>query len=72
MPYGFYDWGQAWQRTTIAGIDPSQTASSAGGGIRLGIGPRVSGFVEAAKPLDKLVTQENSRDPRIFFGVSIQ
>jgi len=72
MPYGFYDWGQVWQRTKIAGIDASQTASSAGFGIRLGMGSRLSSFVEVAKPLDKLVTQENSDDARIFFGVSIQ
>jgi len=72
MPYGFYDWGQVWQRTKIAGVDASQTASSAGFGIRLGMGSRLSSFVEVAKPLDKLVTQENSDDARIFFGVSIQ
>jgi len=72
MPYGFYDYGKVWQRTTFPGLDPSQTASSAGFGFRLGMGPRLSSFVEVAKPLDKLVTQENSDDPRVFFGVSIQ
>jgi hypothetical protein len=36
------------------------------------MGPRLSSFVEVAKPLDKLVTQENSDDTRVFFGVSIQ
>ncbi len=72
MPYVFGDAGRAWQRTTFAGLDSTQSASSAGAGLRLNLGSQVSGFVEFAKPLDRNVGQENSRDPRVYAGLSIQ
>lgn len=72
MPYVFADGGRVWQRTKFPGLESEQTASSAGGGIRLNIGSQLSGFVEFAKPLDRVVGQENSRDPRIYAGLSIQ
>lgn len=72
IPYGFYDRGQVWQRTAIAGIERSQSASSAGVGLRLNIGSSISSFVEYAKPLDKIIGQENNRDPRVYAGFSIQ
>ena len=72
MPYGFVDWGRLWQRTKFAGIDDSQTATSAGFGIRVGMGSQLSSFIEFAKPLNRDVSQENNREPRIFAGVSIQ
>jgi hemolysin activation/secretion protein len=72
MPYGFVDWGQLWQRTRFAGIDDTQTATSAGFGIRVGVRGQLSSFIEFAKPLNRDVGQENNRDPRIFAGVSIQ
>ncbi|HUR35889.1 MAG TPA: ShlB/FhaC/HecB family hemolysin secretion/activation protein [Vicinamibacterales bacterium] len=72
MPYVFADAGRVWQRTTFPGLESEQTASSAGAGLRLNIGAQLSGFVEVAKPLDRIVGQENSRDPRVFAGISIQ
>ena len=71
MPYVFGDAGRVWQRTTFAGGESRQTLSSAGGGIRLNIGAQLSGFVEVAAPLDRIVGQENSRDPRVFAGLSL-
>ena len=70
MPYVFGDAGRVWQRTTFPGGESYQTLSSAGGGLRLGIGA-VSGFVEVAAPLDRIVGQENSRDPRVFAGLTL-
>ncbi len=70
MPYVFGDAGRVWQRTTFDGGESYQTLSSAGGGLRLNIGS-VSGFVEVAAPLDRIVGQENSRDPRVFAGFSL-
>jgi hemolysin activation/secretion protein len=72
MPYGFADAGRVWQRSRQPGSDASQTATSAGVGLRLNVGRQLSGFVEVAKPLDRVVGQENSRDPRVYAGVSIQ
>ena len=72
MPYGFFDYGQAWQRTRVPGLDRTQSAASAGGGFRLSLGRQVSGFVEFAKPLTKVVGQEKNRKGRIYVGLSIQ
>lgn len=72
MPYAFYDHGWVWQRTPVAGFDSSQKASSAGFGLRIAVGQHLSGFVEGAKPLDRVVSQENSSAARLFAGVSIQ
>ncbi len=72
IPYGFYDRGQVWQRTAVAGLERSQSAASAGVGLRLTIGATISSFVEFAKPLDKVIGQENNRDPRVYAGFSIQ
>ncbi len=71
-PYAFGDAGQVWPRTKFPGLDYTQTLVSAGFGVRLTVGRRLSGFAEFAKPLDGVVGQESSRDPRVFAGVSIQ
>jgi hemolysin activation/secretion protein len=71
MPYVFADAGRVWTRTSFPGFESSQTATSAGAGLRLNIGPQMSGFVELAKPLDRIVVQERSRDLRIYAGLSI-
>jgi hemolysin activation/secretion protein len=71
MPYVFADGGRVWARTTFPGFDSSQTATSAGAGLRLSIGAQLSGFVEVAKPLDRIVEQERNRDLRIYAGLSI-
>jgi hemolysin activation/secretion protein len=72
MPYVFGDVGRAWQRTPIPGIAASQSAASAGGGIRLNIGTQFSSFVEVAKPLTTIVGQTSNQDVRIYAGVSVR
>lgn len=71
MPYGFYDYGQVWQRTRFPGLDATQTLTSTGVGTRFSLGG-VSGFVEYARPLDKIIGQENNRKGRVYAGLSIQ
>jgi hemolysin activation/secretion protein len=72
MPYVFGDVGRAWQRTPIPGIAASQSAASAGGGIRLNIGTQFSSFVEAAKPLTTIVGLTSNRNVRLYAGVSVR
>jgi hemolysin activation/secretion protein len=71
MPYVFADAGRVWARTSFPGVESSQTATSAGAGLRLNIGAQMGGFVEVAKPLNRIVVQERSRDLRVFAGLSI-
>jgi len=72
MPYGFTDLGKVWQRTPEPGIAGSQSAASAGGGIRLNIGRQLSGFIEVAKPFNTIVGSDQNRDVKIYGGVSIR
>jgi hemolysin activation/secretion protein len=71
-PYGFYDVGEVWQRTPVPGVDASQSAASAGLGVRLSVGRHLSGVVELAKPLTKIVAQENNTKLRTYAGISIR
>jgi len=48
------------------------SAASAGMGIRLNAGRHVAAYVEFAKPLTKIVTQENDRKARTYVGVSMR
>lgn len=68
--YGFYDAGQVRQRTSFPGVDASQSAASAGLGIRLSSGRHLSAVVEIAKPLTKIVAQEEDRRLRLYTGIS--
>ena len=72
MPYVFYDFGRVWQRTPSPGLDTTQSAASAGAGLRVSFGRRLSGFVELGKPLTRIVGQEKNRRARIYTGLSVQ
>jgi hemolysin activation/secretion protein len=69
--YGFYDAGVVYQRSPV-GDDHSESAESAGMGLRLNLGPDVSCFAEFAKPLTRDVSAEGDRDARGYGGVSIR
>ena len=69
--YGFYDVGVVYQRTT-AGNDSSESAASAGLGLKVNLGKYVSCFAELAKPLTRDVATEQNRDPRGYAGASIR
>ena len=70
--YGFYDVGKVRQRTPVPGVDAVQSAASAGLGVRLSLGRQLSGFVELAQPLTRIVGQENDRNTRTYVGISIR
>jgi hemolysin activation/secretion protein len=71
MLYGFYDVGVVYQRSP-EGFEHSESAASAGVGLRLNLGPDISCFGEFAKPLTRNVSAEGDRDARAYGGVSIR
>ena len=68
--YCFYDAGFVRQRTP-AGAPAFESAASAGLGLRYGFGRYLSGFVEIAKPLTRIVAAEGNRNPRAYAGLSV-
>lgn len=65
--YGFYDFGSVWQKgNDFTGSDRQDSLSSAGGGVRFTLTDWLSGYVEAAKPLDDQVIAEGDNDIRGF------
>jgi hemolysin activation/secretion protein len=69
--YGFYDTGFVRQRSP-GGLEARQTASSAGLGLRYDVGRYVSGYLEYAKPLTRIVAAEGNRDARGYAGLSLR
>jgi hemolysin activation/secretion protein len=71
--YGFYEAGTVWRRLDASevGAEDEESANSAGGGLRMTFGPHVSGYVEGAAPLNRIVAAEGSDDARIFGGVKV-
>ena len=81
--YGFYDAGKVWRRLSAgdreAGCAPEdQTgcteddATSWGGGLRYTISSWLTGYVEAAVPIDHIVAAEGNDDTRVFAGLRVQ
>jgi hemolysin activation/secretion protein len=69
--YAFWDGGYVRQRTPAAS-PVSESAASAGLGLRFSFGSRLSGFIEVAKPLTKLVSAEGNRDARGYAGLTLR
>jgi hemolysin activation/secretion protein len=69
--YGFYDVGIVYLRSPD-GDKNSESAASAGLGLRINLGPYVSGFAELAKPLTRDVSAEGNRNARGYGGLSIR
>jgi hemolysin activation/secretion protein len=69
--YGFYDAGIVQQRSP-GGLDARQSATSAGLGVRFELGRLLSGYLELAKPLTRLVAAEGNREPRTYGGLSLR
>jgi hemolysin activation/secretion protein len=67
--YAFYDVGKVYQRTP-GGLESSESAASAGLGLRLGLGSHATGFIEVAKPLTREVAAEENRDMRGYAGIT--
>lgn len=65
--YGFWDGGAIYNREPLSATDDKRKdLSSAGLGVRFGIGKRFSGSLELDKPLTRDVANEGNRDPRLF------
>ena len=69
--YGFYDVGSVRQRTP-AGAATTQSATSAGLGLRFNLGRYLSGFIEAAKPLTKPRAEDGTRNTQGYAGLSLR
>jgi hemolysin activation/secretion protein len=63
--YAFADAGRIWNKGTL-----SDSLSSAGGGVRVGVAPGFSATVEIAKPLSHDVLSQGDRDARVFVSLS--
>jgi hemolysin activation/secretion protein len=72
MLYAFYDQGWVRREVAVIGQPDEETRSSAGGGVRFTLWGRLSGYVEAAVPLDEPVALEQSDDTRVFGGLTLQ
>jgi hemolysin activation/secretion protein len=68
--YASYDIGQVWQRSVPPGQDATQSIASAALGVRFTLRERLSGYIEAAKPLTRVVFAEGDRDARVFVGLA--
>ena len=64
--YGYYDFGIVWE-TAATDFNGRTTLSSAGGGVRLRFTKTTFGGIEIAKPLNRVVSNEGDKGPRVFF-----
>ena len=64
--YGYYDFGIVWE-TAATDFNGRTTLPSAGGGVRLGFTKTTFGGIEIAKPLNRVVSNEGDKGPRVFF-----
>jgi hemolysin activation/secretion protein len=63
--FAFADAARVWNNGVA-----SDSLTSAGGGIRVGVVPGISATVEVAKPLSRDVLSQGDRDARVFVSVS--
>jgi hemolysin activation/secretion protein len=69
--YSFYDHGQVRQRDP-AGLKAVESGASVGIGLRFGIGPYVTGSIEAAKPVIRVVAAEGNQDTRFYGSIAVR
>ncbi len=68
--YTFFDYGMVWNRVDTATGARRQDLTSAGLGARFNLTDVLSGYIEVDFPLNRKVSAEGDRDPRVFFSVS--
>jgi hemolysin activation/secretion protein len=71
MPYVFYGIGAVCQRDPQPGEDRRTSAANVGAGVRVTGERGFSGYLEVAKPLTKVVTEEGDRNARVFVAVQL-
>lgn len=71
--YGFYDGGSTTNKAPLSASDPAtKSLSSTGLGVRFGIGPYLSGSIEATQPLTRRVANEGNKHARGFASLSVR
>ena len=69
--YTFYDGGTTTNHAPLSATDDkTKSLSSAGLGVRFGIGTYLTGSVEVAQPLTRVVANEGNKHARIFASIS--
>jgi len=68
--YAFFDYGSVWNRIATPTGARQQELASTGVGARFNLSKHLSGYVEVAKPLNRKVSSEGNKDPRVFFSLS--
>lgn len=63
--YAFADAARIWNSNS-----PSESLTSAGGGVRFGVFPGIVAAVEVAKPLSRDVQSQDDRSPSVFVSIS--
>lgn len=63
--YAFADAARIWNDDS-----PSESLTSAGGGVRIGVSPGLTATVEVAKPLSRDVLSQGDREPRVFVSLA--
>jgi hemolysin activation/secretion protein len=71
MPYAFYGIGVVWQRNPQPGEDARSSAANVGAGVRVAGERGFSGYLEVAKPLTRVVTEEGNKNARVFVAVQL-
>ena len=69
-PYAFYDIGYVRNKDEVVGVERSDSAASAGAGLRFDFGQSISGYIEVAKPLTREVLAEGNKDARAFDAIT--
>ncbi len=70
--YAFYEAGEVWQKSPLAGQVASASLASTGIGLRLSFGPHFNADFELAKPLTRDIASRGNRDVRPMFALSTQ
>ena len=68
--YTFFDFGSVWNRVATATGARRQEVASTGVGARFHLTEVFSGYLEVDFPLNRDVSAESDRDPRVFFSFS--
>lgn len=68
--YAFFDYGSVWNRVQTSTRGKQQELASTGIGARFNLTQHISGYLELAKPLNRVVASEENKDPRVFFSLS--
>jgi hemolysin activation/secretion protein len=68
--FGFYDGGRIWNDDPATNSQKTDTATSAGFGVRAKILEYTKADFTVAFPLDRDVQTQQDRDPRVYFSLS--